>query len=113
MCKRDALRESNGLCTYYHVQCSPLTVYRGNRERYARRASLFTELGTGKKIMADSLRYQALEAIGIHQHYCEIDISEIPPPNLSPPSLIATKAFAELLGIVAIRGGMLQCISQL
>jgi hypothetical protein len=43
--------------------------------------------------MADSLRYQALGAIGINQHYYKIDISEVPPPNLSPPLVIATKVF--------------------
>src|SRR5256885_1004612 len=48
-CKRDALGERNGLCAYCHVQCSPLTVYRGNQERYARLASLFAEFRNGKK----------------------------------------------------------------
>src|SRR5215470_4626913 len=52
----------------------------------------------GKKIMADSPRYQVPGAIGINQHYCKIDISEVPPPSLSPPLMIATKAFVVLLG---------------
>jgi hypothetical protein len=75
-------------------------------------ASLFTESGTEKKIMTVSLHYQVPGAIGINQHYCKIDISQVPPPSLSPPLVIATKVFVVLLGMVASRGVMLQCISQ-
>jgi hypothetical protein len=43
--------------------------------------------------MTVSLNYQVPGAIGINQHYCKIDILEVPPPSLSPPLVIATKVF--------------------
>src|SRR6266550_494441 len=46
------------------------------------------------------------------QHYCKFEISEVPPPSLSRPSLITTKVFVMVLGMVASIRRMLRCISQ-